>query len=187
MEEEEKNQNIKIAVLGNTKSGKSSLIFRYVNNKCPDENNPIIEDSYYIPVRNDEQNFNLIIQDTPGQEDFQNILDKYIPKTDGYLLVFGIDDYEGFKDIKNKYDRIAKNSHGINPMLLIGNQKNLSQTERKVSSEEAEHLAESLGIKYMEVCCEKNFNIKEVFLCLEREIIEFKGFKEKSKKKCIIV
>ena len=66
MEEEEKNQNIKIAVLGNTKSGKSSLIFRYVNNKCPDENNPIIEDSYYIPVRIDEQNFNLIIQDTPG-------------------------------------------------------------------------------------------------------------------------
>ena len=33
MEEDEKNPKIKIAVLGNTKSGKSSLIFRYVNNK----------------------------------------------------------------------------------------------------------------------------------------------------------
>jgi len=50
-------------------------------------------------------------------------------------------------------------------MLLIGNQKNLSQTERKVSSEEAEHLAESLGIKYIyrivdfDIFCLKFLNV----------------------------
>ena len=76
---------------------------------------------------------------------------------------------------------------GNEPIFLVGNLKDIPENERKVSKNEAELFAKSLGIQYFEVSTSNDFNgnIKVVFNKLVVEILKFKE-KQKSKK-CYII
>ena len=80
---------------------------------------PTIEDIYHTNIEIDGKYHKLEIPDTAGEEDYQNLLNEWIMFADGFILVFGIDDYECFENIKNKYNRIRKLGKEKNPMILV--------------------------------------------------------------------
>jgi len=104
---------------------------------------------------------------------------------EGFILLFDITDKESFDIVKEKYLRIIKNKHNKEvPIVLVGNKIDL-ESERKVSFEEAERLAYSLKIQYIEVSAYHNLNCKEPFEILSKEILMFKKGKYKEYKKNI--
>ena len=110
---------------------------------------------------------------------------------EGFMLIFAINDKETFYILKGRRDRIMHGKKGVKyPMILVGNKQDLDK-ERQVSYIEAKDLADSWGIPYIETSAKTNYNCKEAFEMLAKDIIKFKNelkTKLKNKKKeCIIV
>ena len=162
-----------MAVIGKGVVGKSSLTYRFINYKMPSAYDPTIEDRYKKEVKIENKTFNIEILDTPGEEDYQNMMDMWINFGEGFLLVFALNDKESFNLIRSKRDRILKGKHGQKtPMLLVGNKVDLK--DRQVKFDEAKQLADLWGIEYMETSAKTGKNCKEAFENLAKKIFEAK-------------
>ena len=114
-------------------------------------------------------------------------MDMWISFGDGFMLIFAINDKETFEIIKAKRDRVLYGKKGVKyPMILVGNKQDLAN-ERQVLYQEAKDLADSWGIPYIETSAKTNYNCKEAFEILIKNIIKFKNELKNKKKKCIIV
>ena len=171
---------LKIAVLGQTLVGKSALTFRFINNKFPDEHDTTIEDSYQIPAKIDDIQCSLEILDTAGQDDYQTMLDTWINTSDGFILVYSIDNRESFESMKIRYERILKlKGDQKASIIVVGNKCDLVD-ERKVTKEEGENFCSSNKITFMEVSALKVINVRETFLTVARGLLQI-NFPERYK------
>ena len=176
--------SIKIAVLGKGVVGKSSLTYRFINYNAPQEHDPTIEDRYKSNLNIDGTEYEVEILDTAGEEDYQNMMDMWISFGEGFLLVFAINEKESFELLKGKHDRVIKGKHGVKcPILLVGNKHDLAD-ERQVTQEEANQLAQSWGIEYIETSAKTNFNCKEAFERLAQKIVQTKNPGNSSNRCC---
>ena len=97
---------IRISIIGNTKVGKSCLIYRFINYNIPKIHDPTIEDKYKSVAKIDKLTYNIEILDTGGEKEYQNKMDTWINFGDGFLLIFAINDKENFNCLNEK--RIRK-------------------------------------------------------------------------------
>ena len=155
----------KIAVLGKGAVGKTSLVLRFVTNKCPKEHDPTVEDSYNVSFKSktgEEKEFQIL--DTAGEEDYQNMQDNWINSSKGFILVFAINDLESFQHLKSIVTRIKKNEAENKPHVVIGNKRDLEQ-KREVTTQQAEEFCKTINAKYFEASALKdnNENVKVAF------------------------
>ena len=169
---------LKIAVLGQTLVGKSAMTFRFINNKFPTEHDTTIEDSYSIPVKIDDINCQFEILDTAGQDDYQTMLDTWINSSDGFILVYSIDNRESFESTKVRYERILKLKGDQKVSIVVAGNKCDLEESRKVSKEEAENFCSSNNIQFLETSALKVLNVKEAFLAVAKGLLRIK-FPEK--------
>ena len=145
--------------------GKTSLIFRYIKNSCPEEHDPTVEDYYITQITlssGEERNFKIL--DTAGEDDYQTMVDEWIKSADGFLLLFAINDKESFEAVKSKVIRIQKNNKQKSPIVLVGNKCDL-EAKREVDKQTAMNYAKTIGAKYYETSAltDENKNCKVVF------------------------
>lgn len=171
---------IKMAVLGKSLVGKSALTYRFISNKFPTEHDTTIEDQYKVSKVIDSVKCRLEILDTAGQDDYQSMLDSWIAFSEGFILVYAIDDVESFDTVKRKYDRIIKtktiDSYSV---IIVGNKCDL-ENKRKVSKDEAQAYCKSIGVEFLEVSSLQKINVTETFLIVAQEIVK-KKMKNNSK------
>ena len=165
---------LKISVLGNSMVGKSALTFRFINNKFPTEHDTTIEDSYSIPTRINDHDCQLEILDTAGQDDYQTMLDTWINASEGFLLVYSIDNKDSFEALKIKYDRIKQLKEGQEfSVVIVGNKCDL-EDKREVPKDEVEKYAKSKNLQFLEASALKTINVKEAFLAVAQELIKIR-------------
>ena len=157
-------------------SGKTSLIFRHINNICPLEHDPTIEESYTIEIKSEkgeERQFKIL--DTGGKEENLNMIDEYICNAHGFILVFAINDNNSFEGIKNYVKQIKNNNMEKLPMILVGNKCDL-ENERQVTKQKAQEYANSIGAHYIECSAltDVNGNCKNIFQECGNKIAEIK-------------
>ena len=166
--------------------GKTSLVFRYINDKCPEEHDPTVEDVYTIKIDTEEcKDKDFKILDTAGEEDYQNMLDQWISTSNAFILVFAINDKETFDALKNLVKRIEKNEVNYLPCILVGNKSDL-RDQRTVSVQEAEEFAKSINAEYFETSAlvDNDGNVKKVFHTCGNLIMKKINKKDKPEKKC---
>jgi small GTP-binding protein len=151
--------------LGKGTVGKTSLIFKYIKNTCPDDHDPTVEDLYSTEIQTstgEKRRFKIL--DTAGEDDYQTMIDEWIKSANGFLLLFAINDKESFEALKSKVSRINKNNKGNNPVVLVGNKCDL-ESKREVDKQNAMDYAKSIGAKYYETSAltDENKNVKVVF------------------------
>ena len=118
------------------------------------------------------QEYKLEILDTPGDEQLILNMDSLISSSEGFLLVFAIDDKESFTSLKGKHDLILKGKQETKcPILLVGNKQDL-ENERQVTYAEAKAQADSWGIEYIETSAITGVNCKEAFEKLVKKIVK---------------
>ena len=171
---------LKIAVLGQTLVGKSALTFRFINDKFPNEHDTTIEDSYSFTAKIDGINCQLEILDTAGQDDYQTMLDTWINSSDGFVLVYSIDNKESFESTKKRYERILKLKGDQKVAIVVAGNKCDLEESRKVSKEEAENFCLSNKITFLETSALKVINVKEAFLSCAKGLLQI-NFPEKYK------
>ena len=103
------------------------------------------------------------------------MLDSWIGFAEGFLLVYAIDDRDSFEEISVKYKRIVKNKSKDKPCIIIVANKCDLEDKRKVETKEAEELAHSLGVHFLEVSALQKINVKEGFLILAKDLLYKKG------------
>ena len=98
--------------------------------------------------------------DTAGQEKFRAISLNYLKGTDGAILVFDITKKNTFELIGTWIDDIRENNKNNIGKMLLGNKADL-ESEREVSKEEGEKLAQLLDCKYYETSAKTGQNVNE--------------------------
>ncbi|NP_001279499.1 GTPase HRas-like [Callorhinchus milii] len=184
----------KLVVVGAGGVGKSALTIQLIQNHFVDEYDPTIEDSYRKQVVIDGETCLLDILDTAGQEEYSAMRDQYMRTGEGFLCVFAINNTKSFEDVHLYREQInrVKDSDDV-PMVLVGNKCDLPS--RTVDTKQAQELAKSYGIPFIETSAKTRQGVEDAFYTLVREIRKYKekisknGKKKKkpSKKKCIIL
>ena len=109
-------------------------------------------------------------------------MDTWINFSDGFILVFSINDEESFKCLNEKRNRIIEIKNGKNcPILLVGNKNDL---DRKINYSDAKNLSNKWGCEYIETSAINGFNCKEAFEILAKKIYKIKQNDIKKKKEC---
>ena len=171
--EDDFDEKVKIMIIGETKTGKTSLISRYCKNE-------FTGGAYLSTIGLDFQIKNLTINskkirlqiwDTAGQERFRNIAKNYFQSSDGFLIVYDISNHESFETLDYWIEEIKSNSQELAKMNLVGNKCDLND-ERKVKKEEGEIYAKEHKIKFYEVSAKDGTNVEEVFTRLVKDILK---------------
>jgi len=183
-EEKESESLIKISILGQDLVGKTALISKFINDKIPITRETTVEDQYRKIIKINENECQLKILDTAGQEEYQSMIDDWIDFASCFLLVYSIDNNDSFAQIKQKYDYIIKRkSKGKKKfsVIIVGNKCDL-ENERKVSKEEVELYGKNNGVMTIETSALNGINVNEAFLkVIEIHLDKIRNKNEKSK------
>ena len=183
----------KLLLIGNSSVGKSSLLFRFVENVWDDNFVPTIGVDF---VRNiyliylyilqklktlevNGKKVKLQIWDTAGQERFKNITASYYRGGNGVLVVYDITDRDSFENLNSWLIEIEKNANKNVYKLLIGNKCDL-EDKRKVTYQEGKDFATSNGMQFIETSAKNDTKVKDAFELLTQEIIKASITKDKS-------
>jgi GTPase KRas len=112
----------KVAIIGSTGVGKSSLCLQFARSRFPENYEPTIEDYYRKSSLLDGEQALFDIIDTAGQEGNLTNLSALIKQAQGFLLVYDITRKDSFLEARVFRDRIldAKNCTAV-PLVLVGN------------------------------------------------------------------
>ena len=188
----------KLLLIGNSSVGKSSLLFRFVENVWDDNFVPTIGVDfvnyiiYNFYIYNQTQKLKTLevngkkvklqIWDTAGQERFKNITASYYRGGNGVLVVYDITDRDSFENLNSWLIEIEKNANKNVYKLLIGNKSDLEE-KRKVTYQEGKDFATSNGMQFIETSAKADTKVKDAFELLTQEIIKSTITKDKGMEK----
>ena len=166
----------KFIIIGNTGTGKSSLLTQFTDKRFSPIHDLTIGvefGSKILPIKYDNQDYNIKLQvwDTAGQESFKSITRSYYRDAAGVMLVFDISRRDTFEHLKNWLEDIKRYSNKDVNVILIGNKIDLEH-KRRVSREDAEDFALNNGFKYIETSAKEYDNTYRTFEELAYNVLD---------------
>jgi small GTP-binding protein len=159
----------KIVVFGAGAVGKSALTIQFVQGYFITDYDPTIEDSYKRVLAIDNENVQLDILDTAGQDDFAPMRTSYMRQGKGFIIVYAIDDRASFEEVEVFHRDLTRTKGTSNvPVVVCGNKCDL-EDKRVVSKTEGEELAAKLQATFFETSALANINIENAFRALVKE------------------
>ena len=155
----------KICLLGDSGTGKSSLLNRYcesVYNSSFSTTIGVDFKSHMFYSSKHDKNFKLHIWDTAGQEKFKSIVRSYFRKIAGCILVFDLSSFQSFKNLENWLDDLTNYSLKKPLIVLAGNKSDL-KIRREVFSKDIDEFKEKYSLEYFEISVKENINLDELF------------------------
>ena len=159
---------LKIILLGEVFTGKTSLINAYTKEKFNPEVNTTTSPSYFsklITVGN--QTILVNIWDTAGQEKFRSMNKIYIKKSNIVLFIYDITRKKTFKEL-SFWVKYVENCIGKDNIIfcVVGNKLDLFDKEEElkqknfefdlVDTEEAREFANNIGAEYLETSAKES-------------------------------
>lgn len=175
--------NIKLALVGDSSVGKSSIMNKFTDDFFTNESIPTIGVDYKIRnIFRNSKHYKIQIWDTAGQERFRTITSSYYRSVVGIIIVFDIGNIDTFENVKMWISECKKYNSDAE-IFLVGNKSELPNYLRKISKDNAEKYAKTIGCDYIEVSAKTGFNIDELFFKTIDQIIKKNPLKkEKSVK-----
>jgi Ras-related protein Rab-1A len=154
---------IKCLVVGDSGTGKSSLMMRFTDD--------VFNTTYISTIGVDfkiktmgfrDKTVKFQIWDTAGQDRFRTITASYYRGSNAVILCYDITDKNTFQNI-NKWLEEVKNFSVGTPLLILCGTKTDLEEKRVVSYEEAEEYAKTNNMRFFESSSKNNSNVKEIF------------------------
>ncbi|KAG1473778.1 hypothetical protein G6F56_000754 [Rhizopus delemar] len=168
-------QGHKFFMVGSGGVGKSALTLQYMYGDFVEEYDPTKADSYRKKVDLDNQECQIDILDTAGQEEYAAIRDNYYRSGEGFICVFSVCEQESLEHTQEFRDQILRvlDDESI-PFILVGNKVDLAHL-RKVPESEAMSLATEWQCSYIETSAKTRQNVEGVYTMLMRQIRDRKA------------
>jgi len=162
--------SLKIAIIGSSNCGKSSIVERTCNNKFSNRTDTTIGaafNTYQINNNNCEINFN--IWDVAGQERFRSLLPLYYNNAQAILIIYDITDYETFENAKSLYHDVIKHNSHKPIIILVGNKSDLKD-KRVIKTEQGKQFADLKSIHFIETSAKNSHNILKMFYIISNNL-----------------
>ncbi|KAK9467857.1 P-loop containing nucleoside triphosphate hydrolase protein [Lipomyces arxii] len=181
-------------IIGDGNCGKTSLLWKYAENRFINEYSPTVVD--FVKKKVDLTNgkaFNLTIWDTAGQEDYRALRTIAYREARLVILAFAIDSVVSMQNIEALWWPEAKwyATAGC-PMILVGLKSDLRSTSshglRIVSALEGQRQAAELGnIPYVECSALTGHNVDNVFHIVVSTLLHPPKAVRRKGKRCVIM
>lgn len=171
----EKNTAIpfKVIIIGDSCTGKSSLLLKLVDDSFIDYHRVTIGVDFkakYLVSKNSEgldKIVKLRIWDTAGQERFRSIIKTYYSGTHGIILTFDLTKIESFNHLKNWMEELALSQIDTCPIMLVGTKVDL-ESKREVNQDlidefVGDYVEAGFDIEYIECSSKLGINVKLIF------------------------
>ena len=168
--EENSEMIFKIILIGDTATGKTNILSKYLNNKFETDSKATIgvELSFKtFNINNDK--VTAQIWDTAGQERYKSMTKAYFKGALGALVVYDITKKSTFENTEKWILDLKSCADEKVSIILVGNKCDL-ENSREVSKEEGEKKAKTIGLAFLETSALKGDNIELAFKTLIEEV-----------------
>ena len=183
MSEVNKGNTIKVALLGDSGVGKSSIVLRYTSNEFNDNYLTTNVAAYTCKIiEKYEEKYQLDIWDTAGQEKFRAIGKNFYKDAYIVFLVYDITLVKSFEDLKEIwYNELMNNGEKDPIIVIVGNKSDLYDEDEAVNEDDARKYAKEINALFHLVSAKNGLGIEKLF----NDTLEFylkNNYPEKIKK-----
>lgn len=165
--------NLRLLILGDSESGKSSIISRYNSNDFSNEYMPTIGIDFRLKKVNfGEDVINVSLWDSSGQERFKKITRKYY-NTDGIILVYDATSYSSLNNIRKWLEDIDNYGNKDIDIVLLCNKIDLVEPGNE-NIEKVIEIANRMKIQFYTTSAKTGENIEEAFAHIVKKVYEKK-------------
>ena len=163
---------IKICLLGEANVGKTSLVYRYIENKFRENYKSTLSVNLLKKDMNIEGYGSVSAQilDLGGQESFKSLRKLYLEGANGALVIYDMTQRKTFEKL-DEWVSSFKEARGEQPLVLIGNKSDL-ENQIKVERKEAESLADKNNMELIITSAKTGDNVEKSFIELTRKILK---------------
>ena len=174
----------KICLLGQGGVGKTCIARRLCFDRFDANTRLTIGIDFYtydlpIIVDGKETYVRLSLWDFGGQEQFKQMFSYYINGANGIFMVFSLFNLNNtLLGLDWWYEHLLKQDQGKTPKILIGCKNDLAKKLEKVDELVIESFRKKHNnVDFFKTSAKKNYNIKEMFVEMTKNILDTHGFK----------
>ena len=155
---------LKVTLIGDSGSGKTCIINRYINNDFfPDKVSTIGVSCSNKLISEENKLLRIDLWDTAGQEQYRALGRHFYKDSYVIILVYDITNRESFENLKVVwYEDLLKYNEKYTILAVVGNKSDLYENE-KVSEEEGRNYAKEINAIFMLVSAKNGDNINNLF------------------------
>ena len=156
---------IKITLIGDPCSGKSSIISRYIDD-IYEENQPPTMGSNYSEkiVKRNGKEYEINIWDTTGQEKFNSIGKHLYKECYVVILLYNIESQESLEHLKTIwYPDLEKYGEKYTILAVVGHNINSKEGNNLADENYAKEFAKDIGASFYLVSAKRGEGIQELF------------------------
>ncbi len=137
--------------------------------------------TYDLPIIVDgkETYCRLSLWDFGGQVQFRQMFSYYIHGANGIFMIFSLFNLNNtLLGLDWWYEQLIKQKQGQTPKLLVGCKSDLAKKQEKVDELVIENFRKKHNdVDFFKTSAKKNYNIKEIFVEMTKNILDTHGFK----------
>ncbi|KXJ21688.1 ras-related protein Rab-13 [Exaiptasia diaphana] len=164
---------LKVALVGDSKVGKSTILSRLLGDSFSPlyvQTKERVIKSKYVEVTG-ERPQKLQIWDTAGDGDYRTIAAYSIKDVQGIIVVFDVCEEDSYMHVQNWMSVIQNTiEHADSIVIVIAANKIDKIKTRKIQPEQIEQLAHQYSVKYVEVSAKSDDNIDKLFKLVAFEL-----------------
>lgn len=154
----------KIIIIGDSFTGKSCLVERYIQNKFDSDNVTTIGIEFYQRfVEHDGKIIKLQFWDTAGQEAYHSICKSYYRDAAGIIICFSRHDRNSFMHVNKWLNEVKTECKNPNRVLLVGTKSDYNKFGGGVTSDEIYTFAKKNNLEYIETSAKHNIGVEDCF------------------------
>lgn len=166
----------KVIFIGDSRSGKTSIIKRYQDDEFNYTPQTTIGVDFTIKEieasKTQPNNIKMQIWDTAGQERFESVVKLYFKSAYAIVIVFDLTNSKSFRHIINWVKTVRK-EYEPEMFIVVGNKSDLEPVvSREFIHSTLAHIRPKFEYTYLETSAKKNVNIEQIFTAVINDINE---------------
>ncbi|XP_077997926.1 ras-related protein Rab-5A-like [Glandiceps talaboti] len=164
-------RQVKVVLLGDHGVGKTSIILRLVKGKFG-LSEPTLTATYWtqrVCLNNTVVQFQ--IWDTVGEEKYHSLTKLYFRGAKAAIVVYDVTKEDSLTSANSWIEELERQATADMVIALVGNKADLID-RRLIKNKNAQTLANSKDLIFMEVSAKTGMNVNELFLALAKKFID---------------